>query len=1094
MTLTANSSNVSVATAGSGPDLDPDSEPTADPDRTGGPAHQGVATITAVLVAHDGAAWLPRALAAVAEQTRLPDRVLAVDTGSADETPGLLRRSLGAEQVRTVARTTGFGAAVRSGLEGLAPLGGTEWLWLLHDDCAPEPDALARLLDVVRRSPSIGVAGPKLVAWDDRDQLLEVGLTTSRGGRRLTDIEPGERDQGQQDHRHDVLAVGTAGLLVRRDVWDRLGGLDPAFPLFRDDIDFGWRAQLAGHRVVVVPGARVADAQASARGLRAVDAVRGPARRVDRTHGLQVAMAGAPAVALPFLLLWFAGGGLLRAAGLLVAKAPRRAYDELLSVGAAVLTPWRVVASRWRARGTREVPRRDIAQLLAPRRSAFRGLAEAFSGSLGRDQVEVVGGVGGVGGVAGTAAQLESGPTSEESENAERVTTRLTSRVLTNPGLLVVLLTSAVTGAVVRPLLGRGTLTGGQLLSYSGSARQVWHSYVDAWHGTGLGTDAPPAPYRAVLAGLAWLLQPLTTQPSALAVDVLLIGAMPLSALTAYVAAGTVLRNPWVRAWAALTWATLPTVTGAVESGRLAGTVVHVLLPLVVLGFARTLRRPGSSTAAFAGGLALAVAASFAPVLLLPAAAAALVGLVLGGWARRARALLLVAVPAVLLAPWLGTLWDDPRQLFTGPGLLVPSGAGHPLDLALLHPGGPGVGSAWLAAPLLLVGVAGLFRRGGSALLASAGLLALAGLGLALVLPRVVIATGTSSSAGAGLVGPLGAWSGTGVDLLAVAVLVAALHGVDGLGARLSRHRFGWRQLILAPLAAAALVTTLVTAALLVVSPTAGPVQRSAAMVLPAVAVDQATGPNAARTLVLMAAGPPAAARRRGTRGRRAHPFGRGVPPGRGGARRPGAHPAAARGPASGGLRDADPRGCQQRRELEHRGPSPPAAGDRVRRRDPAGAGRLRAAAGHDLRPDPVGRERVVRAVAGRGGGSGRHPRGRNAAAAGGAGAAGGRDRPAPAGRPGRRTARAGRHDGRCRAGGPAGGPGRAVQPCVAGECRRRRPEPVVVRRPAGLPAPDVRRPAARGRDRRPPPPVDGPGARPRRGAPARPPVRPPPP
>ncbi len=301
--------------------------------------------VTAVLVAHDGASWLPRALAAVAAQTRLPDRLVAVDTGSRDETPGLLRRGLGPDHVVTTGRDLGFGAAVQAGLPEATP---GEWLWLLHDDCAPEPDALARLLDVVRRSPSIGVAGPKLVDWDDADVLLEVGLTTTRGGRRLTGIEPGERDQGQQDHRQDVLAVGTAGLLVRREVWDRLGGLDPAYPLFRDDIDFGWRAQLAGHRVVVVPSARVADAQASARGLRSVDAVRGAPRRVDRTHGLQVMLAGAPLVAVPFLFLWFAVGGLLRTAGLLVAKAPRRAFDELVSVGAVLLTP---VAGRRAASG-----------------------------------------------------------------------------------------------------------------------------------------------------------------------------------------------------------------------------------------------------------------------------------------------------------------------------------------------------------------------------------------------------------------------------------------------------------------------------------------------------------------------------------------------------------------------------------------------------------------------------------------------------------------------------------------------------------------------------------------------------------------------
>jgi GT2 family glycosyltransferase len=812
-------------------------------------------TVTAVLVAHDGAAWLPRALAAVSAQTWLPDRVIGVDTGSTDETPGLLRRQLGAERVVTVGRTVGFGDAVRAGLAGspaepaepAEPAGTdrTEWLWLLHDDCAPEPETLARLLEVVRRSSSIGVAGPKLVGWDDGDRLLEVGLTTSRGGRRMTDIDPGERDQGQQDHRHDVLAVGTAGLLVRRDVWDRLGGLDPALPLFRDDIDFGWRAQLAGYRVVVVPNARVADAQASARGLRSVDAVTGAPHRVDRTHGVRVALAGAPVLALPFLLLWFAAGGLLRAAGLIVAKQPRRAYDELVSVWAAVLTPWRVVGSRWRARGTREVPRRDIAQLLAPRRSSLRGIAETFSGSMGRRQVEVIG-----------AASPETGPAAEESENVERVTSRLTRRVLTNPGFLVVTVTTAVTAVLARPLVGRGALTGGQLLGWNGPAAQAWHSYADAWHGAGLGTDAPPSPYRAVLAGLAWLLQPLTTHPTALAVDVVLIGALPLSALTAYVAARTVLRNRWLRAWAALTWATLPTVTSALAGGRLGASMLHILLPLVVLGFARTVRRPGSSTAAFAGGLVLAIAGSFAPVLLLVALGAVVVAVVLGGWARRARALVFGAVPAVLLLPWLPALWDEPRLFLAGPGLLAPAGsAPDPLHLALLHPGGAGTTYAVLSVPLLLVGLAGLFRRGPSWLLASCGLLGLVGLGLALLLPRLVIATGTEATAASGLTGSIVPWPGPALDLVALAALVAALHGADGVAARLSQHRFGWRQLILAPLSLAALGATVATAAFAILNPIDGPVRRDRAALLPAVAVDQATGPLATRTLVLTAGG-----------------------------------------------------------------------------------------------------------------------------------------------------------------------------------------------------------------------------------------------
>ena len=83
----------------------------------------------------------------------------------------------------------------------------------------------------------------------------------------------------------------------------------------------------------------------------------------------------------------------------------------------------------------------------------------------------------------------------------------------------------------------------------------------------------------------------------------------------------------------------------------------------------------------------------------------------------------------------------------------------------------------------------------------------------------MAIATGTQATLGPGLIGSLSGWSGTGIDLLAIAALIATLHGIDGLPGRLSRFKFGWRQLLLAPLAVAAVVATVVTAVLLVLHP-----------------------------------------------------------------------------------------------------------------------------------------------------------------------------------------------------------------------------------------------------------------------------------
>src|SRR6185436_18726216 len=93
-----------------------------------------------------------------------------------------------------------------------------------------------------------------------------------------------------------------------------------------------------------------------------------------------------------------------------------------------------------------------------------------------------------------------------------------------------------------------------------------------------------------VLSAGAWALEHLPfidTSTSSVGASIawLLAGAMPLSAWTAYLGARVVTRAPWPRAWAALAWASLATLTSAQAGGRLGAVVAHILLPLVVAGF-----------------------------------------------------------------------------------------------------------------------------------------------------------------------------------------------------------------------------------------------------------------------------------------------------------------------------------------------------------------------------------------------------------------------------------------------------------------------------------------------------------------------------
>jgi hypothetical protein len=91
-----------------------------------------------------------------------------------------------------------YGAAVRAGLAQAPAAEPDEWVWLLHDDVAPAPGALAALTEVAENAPrDVAVLGPKIREWPSLKRLLEVGVTLTGTGRRETGLERGEYDQGQ---------------------------------------------------------------------------------------------------------------------------------------------------------------------------------------------------------------------------------------------------------------------------------------------------------------------------------------------------------------------------------------------------------------------------------------------------------------------------------------------------------------------------------------------------------------------------------------------------------------------------------------------------------------------------------------------------------------------------------------------------------------------------------------------------------------------------------------------------------------------------------------------------------------------------------
>ena len=317
-------------------------------------------TVVALLVSHDGSRWLTAVVEGLRSQTVPLAGVVCVDTGSHDDSPDLLLDAF--DEVVTVSGRTAYPEAVRIGLEQI-PAEAAEWVWLLHDDSNPAPDALERLLAASAADPEADVLGPKLREWPSLKRLLEVGITISGTGRRETGLEAGEYDQGQHDEVRQVLAVNTAGMLVRRAVYERLGGLDDNLPMFGNDLDFGWRAATAGVRTVVVPDAVVFHAEAAHRGLRRTPLTGRHTHYHERRAALFTLLANAPARALPWQVVRLFFGTLLRMVGFLVVRSAGEALDDLAALFSVYAGPGEIRRAR---QARKAIGDHDPKPLLAP--------------------------------------------------------------------------------------------------------------------------------------------------------------------------------------------------------------------------------------------------------------------------------------------------------------------------------------------------------------------------------------------------------------------------------------------------------------------------------------------------------------------------------------------------------------------------------------------------------------------------------------------------------------------------------------------------------------------------------------------------------
>ncbi|RUR01336.1 glycosyltransferase family 2 protein [Labedella endophytica] len=192
-------------------------------------------------------------------------RVVISDNGSTDGAPQRESAARGGDvRVLENAENLGYGKAVNR-----AAAGATEdWILIVNPDVVMHPGSIDDLVAEAAARPEVGVVGPRILdgegnTYPSARPLPRLFLGIGHGV--LSTVAPNNpwsrryrpADLAAVDHPFDTGWLSGACLLVRRDVFEAIGGFDDAFFMYFEDVDLGRRIGQAGYLCRYTPAAVV---------------------------------------------------------------------------------------------------------------------------------------------------------------------------------------------------------------------------------------------------------------------------------------------------------------------------------------------------------------------------------------------------------------------------------------------------------------------------------------------------------------------------------------------------------------------------------------------------------------------------------------------------------------------------------------------------------------------------------------------------------------------------------------------------------------------------------------------------------------------
>ncbi|OGC50276.1 hypothetical protein A2716_03645 [candidate division WWE3 bacterium RIFCSPHIGHO2_01_FULL_40_23] len=208
--------------------------------------------VTVLIVNYNGLGVVERCVRSVLSSSYSNLKVVVVDNNSSDGSLKVLKSFVNKHKNFSLTRLSenlGPAYARNFAMKKIK----SKYVAFLDNDTLVKKDWLNEPIKRMEEDSSIGSCQCKLLIAYDRKRFDYIGDYVSQFGFLVQKCATGEKDEGQYNREFEILSAKSAGMVIRKEAFDKVGGFDDDYFIYVEETDLGWRLWLYGYRNVFTP-------------------------------------------------------------------------------------------------------------------------------------------------------------------------------------------------------------------------------------------------------------------------------------------------------------------------------------------------------------------------------------------------------------------------------------------------------------------------------------------------------------------------------------------------------------------------------------------------------------------------------------------------------------------------------------------------------------------------------------------------------------------------------------------------------------------------------------------------------------------------